>query len=169
LLIAAVASVVAPRHRSTSMADELEVLALQFARDALDKQDGILAELRARTGTLLAASSIVSSFLGATAIGRDGLSGWSIVALVALGASLALCVAILLPRSDLSFSIDGPRVYEELYDLRAILSRFTTDLRTTCAVATRTISGPSSGCSARSDSRVEHSRSNSRPGRSRSR
>jgi hypothetical protein len=125
------------------MADELEVLALQFARDALDKQDGVLAELRARTGTLLAASSIVSSFLGATAISRDGLSGWSIVALVALGASLALCVAILLPRSDLSFSIDGPRVYEELYDLRGtpleVHHRLAYDLRRRHADNQRTV------------------------------
>jgi hypothetical protein len=115
------------------MADELEVLVLAFARDALDKQDAVLAELRARTGTLLAASSIVSSFLGATAIGRDGLSGWSIAALVALAASLALCVAIFVPRSDLSFSIDGPRVYEELYALRGdpleIHHRLAYDLR----------------------------------------
>jgi hypothetical protein len=100
------------------MAEELEVLALGFARDALDKQDAVLAELRARTGTLLAASSIVASFLGATAIGRDGLSLWSVAALIALAASLALCVVILLPRSDLSFSLDGPRVYEELYEFR---------------------------------------------------
>jgi hypothetical protein len=67
----------------------------------------------------LAASSIVSSFLGATAIGRDGLSGWGVVALGGLAVSLALCVAILLPRSELSFSIDGPRVYEDLYELRS--------------------------------------------------
>jgi len=100
------------------MADELEVLALGFARDALDKQDAVLSELRARTGTLLAASSIVASFLGATAIGRHGLSVWSVLALVGLGASLGLCVWILLPRSDLSFSVDGPRVYEELYEFK---------------------------------------------------
>jgi hypothetical protein len=115
------------------MAEELEVLALTFARDALDKQDAVLSELRARTGTLLAASSIVSSFLGATAIGRDGLSGWSVVALVALAGGLALCVAILLPRSDLSFSIDGPRVYEDLYELRSdvleVHQRLAYDLR----------------------------------------
>ena len=60
----------------------------------------------------------MSSFLGATAVGRDGLSGWSVAALVALGICLALCVAILVPRTDLSFSVDGPKVYEELYELR---------------------------------------------------
>jgi hypothetical protein len=115
------------------MAEELEVLALNFARDALDKQDAVLSELRARTGTLLAASSIVSSFLGATAIGRDGLSGWGVVALGGLAVSLALCVAILLPRSELSFSIDGPRVYEDLYELRSdaleVHQRLAYDLR----------------------------------------
>jgi hypothetical protein len=118
------------------MADELEVLALDFARDALDKQDAVLAELRARTGTLLAASSIVSSFLGATAIGRDGLSGWSIAALVALAASLALCLAILLPRSDRSFSIDGRGSTRSSSSSVAILSRFTIGSPTTCAVGT---------------------------------
>ena len=100
------------------MADELEVVAMRFAGDALDKQDAVLAELRARTGTLLAASSIVASFLGATAIGRDGLSVLSILALLALGASLVLCVTVLLPREDVSFSVHGPEVYEELYEWR---------------------------------------------------
>jgi hypothetical protein len=125
------------------MAEELEVLALAFAREALDKQDATLSELRARTGTLLAASSIVSSFLGATAIGRDGLSGWSVAALVALAASLALCVAILLPRAELSFSVDGPKVYEELYELRGdpleVHHRLAYDLRRRHADNQRTV------------------------------
>jgi hypothetical protein len=130
-------------YRSQAMADELEVLALDFARDALSKQDTVLAELRARTGTLLAASSIVASFLGATAISRDGLSAWSVLALVSLAASLTLCVVILLPRADLSFSIDGPRVYEELFELRGdpleVHHRLAYDLRRRHADNQRTV------------------------------
>jgi Mn-containing catalase len=105
------------RHAG-NVAEELEVVAMRFASEALDKQDATLSELRARTGTVLAASSIVASFLGATAISRDGLSVWSIAALVALGATLVLCVTVLLPREDVSFSVDGPEVYEELYEWR---------------------------------------------------
>jgi hypothetical protein len=149
------------------MAEELEVLALGFARDALDKQDAVLAELRARTGTLLAASSIVASFLGATAIGRDGLSLWSVAALIALAASLALCVVILLPRSDLSFSLDGPRVYEELYEFRGnpleVHHRLAYDLRRRHEDNQRS----SSDCSAPSDSPADRWHANLRCGRSR--
>jgi len=146
-------------------AEELEVLALGFARDALDKQDAVLAELRARTGTLLAASSIVASFLGATAIGRDGLSLWSVAALIALAASLALCVVILLPRSDLSFSLDGPRVYEELYEFRGNPLEVHHRSHMTYGAGTRTTRRSSSDCSAGSDSHADRWHANLRCGR----
>jgi len=44
------------------VAGELERLAYESSLRALDKQEQLLAELRARTGLLLAASSLAASF-----------------------------------------------------------------------------------------------------------
>jgi hypothetical protein len=46
------------------MAGEFEKLAYEAALRGLDKQEGLLEELRTRTGVLLAASSLAASFLG---------------------------------------------------------------------------------------------------------
>jgi hypothetical protein len=43
---------------------DLEKLAYDSALRALDKQEKVLEELRARTGILLATSSLAASFLG---------------------------------------------------------------------------------------------------------
>jgi hypothetical protein len=52
----------------------------------LTQQESSLNELRARTGTLIAAASIVTSFLGGAAIARDGrlfvCYRWATVALL---------------------------------------------------------------------------------------
>lgn len=46
----------------------LENIAFASAERALDKQEKLLEELRARTGVLLAAASLAASFLGARAL-----------------------------------------------------------------------------------------------------
>jgi hypothetical protein len=46
------------------MAGEFEKLAYEAALRGLDKQEGLIEELRTRTGVLLAASSLAASFLG---------------------------------------------------------------------------------------------------------
>jgi len=61
------------------VAGVLEELAFDLSMQALSRQEHSLEDLRTRAGTLLAASSVVSSFLGATALnrgGRDGFQGW---------------------------------------------------------------------------------------------
>ena len=86
---------------------------------ALDLQERAVEQLRARTGTLLAASSLTASFLGAQAIAHSsGLGALGGLALVSLAASIGLCVYVLLPKKELTFSLNAPQVYEQLYEVR---------------------------------------------------
>ena len=67
------------------------------------------------TSTLLAATAVSASFLGAPAIDRGGVSVWLLLAAVAFGATVGLCLFVLVP-TPVTFAIDGPRVYETLYE-----------------------------------------------------
>jgi hypothetical protein len=89
-----------------------------LALRALAQQEQALTELRARTGTLLTASSLIASFLGAQAISRNGLNAWIVLALFAFGVSVVLCIYVLLPKERLIFALDAPETYEALYGLR---------------------------------------------------
>lgn len=93
-------------------------LAYDTALRALDAQERGLEELRGRTGTLLAAASLVASFLGAQTIQRaDSLGTLEALALVALAVSIGACTYVLLPKEEFVFTLDGTRLYEELYAL----------------------------------------------------
>ena len=99
------------------MDDGLGRLAYDAALRSLDKQEELLNELRARTGLLLAASSLAASFLGRPAL--DRANGYVVVlALVVFGISVVASVTVLLPKKDLVFSLSGPALFEGLYDLR---------------------------------------------------
>jgi len=88
----------------------------QAARDALAQQIGVIAEIRQRTGTLLAAHALVASFLGAATVKARGLHGFSWVAVGALVLGLIIAAA-LLSNWKLRFAIDAPDLYAELYEL----------------------------------------------------
>jgi hypothetical protein len=94
------------------MSGELEQLAYDLATEALKQQDSTLDELRTRTGTLLAAASLVASFLGARAVDRTGLDWLNVLALVAFTSSALLSVYVLFPRKRIQRSLSGPIVYE---------------------------------------------------------
>jgi hypothetical protein len=86
---------------------------------ALDLQESGLEQLRARTGILLAASSLTASFLGAQTIQHaSGLGVLGGLALVSLAASVLLCVYVLLPKQRFEFSLKAPQVYETLFEFR---------------------------------------------------
>jgi hypothetical protein len=86
---------------------------------ALDLQERGLEQLRARTGILLAASSLTASFLGAQAISHTtGIGVLGGLALVSLAASIGLCVYVLLPKEGFTFSLNAPQVYEQLFEVR---------------------------------------------------
>src|SRR5262245_4856780 len=95
----------------------LAKLSYELSLRTLSQQEAALNELRARTGTLIAAASIVASFLGGTAIAKHGLDAWSVLALASFVGSTALAIWVLLPREHLIFSVHGSTLYED--ELRA--------------------------------------------------
>jgi len=97
---------------------KLEQETHRLAAKALEQQERSLVELRARTGTLLTASSLVASFLGGQALTGERLSVWVVLALVAAGVSVVLCIYVLLPKDGLVFAFDAPDIYDALYEVR---------------------------------------------------
>jgi hypothetical protein len=85
------------------MEGDFERLAYEEALRGLDSQEELVRELRARTNTLLAISSLAASFLG-NQVFRSGVP-----ALLALSASIAFVVSVsatvfvLLPKKSSSF------------------------------------------------------------------
>jgi hypothetical protein len=111
----------------------LEELAYEASLRAPEKQERVLDELRARTGMLLAASSLAASFLGGRTI-DGGRPAIVVAALVAFAVSVLGCVFVLVPRPyAFTFALDGASVFEEFYDLRhnphEVLRRLAYNLR----------------------------------------
>jgi hypothetical protein len=55
----------------------LEEIVYEAGRDALADQEALVAGVRQRTGTLLAAHALVASFLSAATIRESGLDAWA--------------------------------------------------------------------------------------------
>jgi hypothetical protein len=89
----------------------LAKLAYELSRSALERQEHVLDELRARTGTLGAASSIAASFLGAQAAGETGFL--TILAAGMFVISIAAATYVLLPKEELIFALRGSVLFEE--------------------------------------------------------
>jgi hypothetical protein len=104
------------------MAAEFERLVYETAQTGLDKQERVVEELRARTGGLLAASSIAASFLGEPAFRNPPLVV-AALALAAFVATIAACVYVLTPKRQLVFAQSGGALYQELYDVREDLGQ----------------------------------------------
>ena len=101
---------------------EFERLAYETARSSLQQQSTLLDEIRARTGVLLAASSLAASFLGADAF-RDPSTLPALVALASFVLSIGCSVYVLLPKRDqFVFSPSGRGLYEGLYEFREDLA-----------------------------------------------
>jgi hypothetical protein len=114
------------------MAADFEKLAYEAALRGLDKQEGLLEELRSRTGVLLAASSLAASFLGQQAFQHPHPAALVVAALVAFVVSIGASVFILMPKTDLIFSQKGAGLFEGLYavrdDLAEVYRRLAYDL-----------------------------------------
>jgi hypothetical protein len=95
----------------------LEQLAYEIALRSLEKQEALLTELRARTGVLVAASSLAVAFLGRPAL-EDGRGILVVCALAAFAVSTGAAIYVLLPKGNLTFSLEGSRVYERLFEFR---------------------------------------------------
>ena len=97
----------------------LAELSYAAAIRALDLQERSLEQIRSRTGTLLAATSLTASFLGAQSIASTkGLSTLGAMALVALATSILTCIYILLPKRGFIFSVSGVRMFESLFEFK---------------------------------------------------
>jgi hypothetical protein len=97
----------------------LEEITYEAGRSALADQESLVAGIRQRTGTLLAAHALVASFLGATAVrAAQGVHTWGWVALAALLLGL-VAAAVLLAPWKLKFAIDAPELYDKLYEQAA--------------------------------------------------
>jgi hypothetical protein len=101
-----------------TVADERIALILEESRRALDQQEAVLDGLRSRTGVLLTAASIASSFLGAAALGDGDFCVWTWLALGALALLAWLAVhGVLWPRQDAwTFSHNVPSLLENYID-----------------------------------------------------
>jgi hypothetical protein len=93
----------------------LEEITYEAGRGALADQESLVAGVRQRTGTLLAAHALVASFLGGATLRAQGLSALGWVALIALALGL-LAAAILLAPWRLQFAVDARELYDELRD-----------------------------------------------------
>ena len=100
------------------MVGEFEKLAYEAALRGLDKQEGQLEEMRARTGVLLAASSLAASFLGQQAFRHPHPRVLAVAALLAFVVSMGSSVFILIPTESLNFSGEGADIYDGLYAVR---------------------------------------------------
>jgi hypothetical protein len=105
----------------------LEEITYEAGRSALADQESIVAGIRQRTGTLLAAHALVTSFLGATTVRAQGLHplGWVALAALVLG---LLVAAVLLAPWRLSFAVDARDLYDALCE-RASAEAHTSTLR----------------------------------------
>lgn len=98
------------------MGNSLAEIAYEASLRSLDKQEELLDELRARTGLLLAASSLAASFLGRPALERAEPVIVAL-ALLAFAGSTAASIYILLPKTKrFIFSLQGSAVYEKLFE-----------------------------------------------------
>jgi hypothetical protein len=93
----------------------LEEITYEAGRHALADQESLVAGIRQRTGTLLAAHALVASFLGATTIRSQGLQPLGWIALVGLVGALVVAACLLSPW-HLKFAVDAPDLYAELFE-----------------------------------------------------
>lgn len=98
------------------MSADLERLAYEAALRALDKQERLVEELRARTGLILAASSVTASLVGRRGIADYGTTAPALLSIVGLVVSIGAAIFVLLPREDLTFSSQGIAFFEALSD-----------------------------------------------------
>src|SRR5205823_9240082 len=82
----------------------VQELAYVEAVRAIEEQSRVLASLQNRAGTLLAAASLVTSFLGGRALGGS-FHVWSIAAIVAFVGTSILTIGVLWPRQRWRFDI----------------------------------------------------------------
>lgn len=98
---------------------------------SITEQQQVLTELRGRASLLLSAAALVTSFLGAAALQRHGIRGWSAAGVTCLSTITALVIFMLWPRKwQFRFSadvllghyIDGDNPAADINELRRDLT-----------------------------------------------
>jgi hypothetical protein len=95
----------------------VERLAYELSMDEVRRQERALDELRARTGTLLTASSIVASFLGSSAVLHHGRVLLTALGFAAFAVSIAASAYVLMPKKGLNFTLRGSVLLREDEDV----------------------------------------------------
>jgi hypothetical protein len=85
--------------------ETLESFAYDLSLRGLAQQERVVEELRARSGTVVAAASLVASFVGGRALDQSGLDGLNIAAGLAFLLTLGTTVYILAHRRLWSLSL----------------------------------------------------------------
>jgi hypothetical protein len=93
----------------------LEEIVYEAGRDALADQEALVAGIRQRTGTLLAAHALIASFLGAATIRETGLDAWGWIAIALLVVGLVAAGVLLAPWS-LRFAVYARELHNNLYE-----------------------------------------------------
>jgi hypothetical protein len=93
------------------VAENLEELAYNLSLSSLAEQESVLKDLRARSATLITASSLVASFIGGRAFDAVGFNGLTIPAMAAFFLTLVAPLYLVSGAEDMRFTMDGPQVY----------------------------------------------------------
>jgi hypothetical protein len=97
-----------PSAQNRSDAAKLATLGYDEALRTIVSQQSALGELRSRTGLLISAASISTSFLGSTAAkGHSGFPLRFLWAVIPFGVSISLAILVLLPWPGWSFTLLG--------------------------------------------------------------
>jgi len=93
---------------------DVEAIISELARHALADQAQIVSEMRAGAGILLAAGSLIASFLGSESLSRGGLTLIAWLAIAAFVMSMLATLYVLLPKPSLRFSVSSTDVQPTL-------------------------------------------------------
>lgn len=96
------------------MGGDLERISYELALRALDKQEHLLEQLRSRTGVLLGASLLATTFSTQVVAQRPGTSLAALGAWSAFILSVVASVGVLASRRELVFSLSGLVTYRTL-------------------------------------------------------
>jgi hypothetical protein len=99
--------------------DPLAKLILDEAVRGLDTQSETLNELRNRTGVLIAAATIATALLGATALQRHPVTyGVNLAAMFVFGVVISCCVCVLWPSDKWAFVYSAKTLDETYFERR---------------------------------------------------
>lgn len=87
-----------------------KALIAELARDSLTAQHELLKELRAGAGMLLAATSLIVSFLGSEVLARAGITPIALMALGAFVIGLLATMYVLVPRPEVRSDVPTKRL-----------------------------------------------------------